>query len=150
MSSGYHLAQLNIGTALDSMESEVMKEFTDNLELINGIGENSPGFVWRLKDESGDATAIEFTDDPNVLVNLTVWQDPQSLKDFVFKTQHATFLARKKEWFKPVSEATYVLWWIPEGHIPSLEEAKAKLDHLNEHGESPSAFSFKKLYGPHG
>ena len=82
--------------------------------------------------------------------NLTVWQDPQSLKDFVFKTQHATFLARKKEWFKPVSEATYVLWWIPEGHIPSLEEAKAKLDHLNEHGESPSAFSFKKLYGPQG
>jgi hypothetical protein len=150
MSSGYHLAQLNIGTALDSMESEVMKDFTDNLELINGIGENSPGFVWRLKDESGDATAIEFTDDPNVLVNLTVWQDPQSLKDFVFKTQHATFLARKKEWFKPVSEATYVLWWIPEGHIPSLEEAKAKLDHLNEHGESPSAFSFKKLYGPQG
>ena len=70
MSSGYHLAQLNIGTALDSMESEVMKDFTDNLELINGIGENSPGFVWRLKDESGDATAIEFTDDPNVLVNL--------------------------------------------------------------------------------
>lgn len=150
MSSGYHLAQLNIGTALDSMESEVMKDFTDNLELINGIGENSPGFVWRLKDESGDATAIEFTDDPNVLVNLTVWQDLQSLKDFVFKTQHATFLARKKEWFKPVSEATYALWWIPEGHIPSLEEAKAKLDHLNEHGESPSAFSFKKLYGPQG
>ena len=142
----YHLAQLNIATALASMDSGVMKDFAENLERINGIGEASPGFVWRLKDDSGDATSIQVYDDPNILVNLTVWQDADALKYFLFKTDHAQFLKRKKEWFKPVREANYVLWWVPVGHIPNVLEAKAKLEYLREHGDSPQAFSFKKLF----
>lgn len=144
--SGYQLAQLNIATALAAMDSDIMKDFVDNLEHINGIGEASPGFVWRLKDESGDATAIQVYDDPNKIVNLTVWQDPDSLKQFLFKIEHAQFLKRKKEWFKPVKEATYVLWWIPHGHIPDVLEAKDKLEYLIANGESADAFSFKRLY----
>lgn len=143
---GFHLAQLNIATALAPMESHVMKDFVDNLEKINGIGEASPGFVWRLKDESGDATSIQVYDDPNIIINLTVWQDPESLKHFLFKTEHAQFLKRKKEWFQPVKEATYVLWWIPQGHVPDVQEAKVKLEHLIANGDSAEAFSFKKLF----
>lgn len=144
--SGYHLAQLNIATALASMDSPIMKDFVDNLEYINGIGEASPGFVWRLKDESGDATSIQVYHDPNIIVNLTVWEDPDSLKQFLFKTDHAQFLKRKKEWFKPVKEATYVLWWVPKGHIPDVIEAKERLEYLNNNGESAEAFSFRKLF----
>ena len=142
----YHLAQLNIATALDSMESELMKDFVDNLERINVLGEDSPGFVWRLKDDTGNATSIPVYDDPKVIANLTVWEDPESLKNFIFKTDHANFLKRKKEWFVASREATYVLWWITAGHLPDLEEAKAKLEYLRAHGETAQAFSFKKLF----
>lgn len=144
--SQYHLAQLNIATAIASMESEVMSEFVENLERINQLGEDSPGFVWRLKDETGDATSIQVYDNPNVIVNLTVWQDPDSLKHFIFKTDHANFLKRKKQWFESSREATYVLWWIPAGHLPDLAEAKGKLEHLRDHGETTHAFSFKRLF----
>ncbi len=144
--SQFHLAQLNIATALADMDSPVMKEFVDNLERINQLGEQSPGFVWRMKDDSGNATAIPVYDDPRIIANLTVWEDPESLKNFLFKTEHAQFLKRKKEWFEPVKEATYVLWWIPAGHQPGLSEAKEKLAWLRQHGESAQAFSFKKLF----
>ncbi|MCC2605263.1 DUF3291 domain-containing protein [Planctobacterium marinum] len=144
--SQFHLAQLNIATALAEMDSPVMKDFVDNLERINLLGEQSPGFVWRMKDDSGNATAIPVYDDPSIIANLTVWQDPESLKNFLFKTEHAQFLKRKKEWFMPVKQATYVLWWIPAGHLPTLPEAKAKLATLREHGETAQAFSFKKLF----
>lgn len=144
--SQFHLAQLNIATALAEMDSPVMKDFVDNLERINQLGEQSPGFVWRMKDDSGNATAIPVYDDPRIIANLTVWQDPESLKNFLFKTEHAQFLKRKKEWFEPVKEATYALWWIPAGHQPSLSEAKEKLAWLRQYGESAQAFSFKKLF----
>lgn len=144
----YHLAQLNIATALASLDSPVMQEFVDNLERINSLGESSPGFVWRMKDDTGNATAIPVYDDPNIIANLTVWRDPESLKSFLFKTEHAHFLKRKKEWFKSVKEATYVLWWIPQGHIPTLSEAKDKLAYLRTNGDTARAFSFKKLFTP--
>lgn len=144
--SQFHLAQLNIATALADMDSPVMKDFVGNLERINQLGEQSPGFVWRMKDDSGNATAIPVYDDPRIIANLTVWEDPESLKNFLFKTDHAHFLKRKKEWFEPVKDASYVLWWIPAGHQPSLSEAKDKLAWLRQHGESAQAFSFKKLF----
>lgn len=144
--SKFHLAQLNIATAIAPLDSPEMADFVNNLERINSLGEQSPGFVWRLKDDSGNATDIIAYDDPRIIANLTVWRDVASLKDFVFKTEHAHFLKRKKEWFKADSQATYVLWWIPEGHIPTLEEAKQKLALLRSQGESAQAFSFKKLY----
>lgn len=142
----YHLAQLNIATALAPLDSPVMQEFVDNLERINLMGECSPGFVWRMKDDTGNATAIPVYDDPNIIANLTVWQNPESLKSFLFKTEHAHFLKRKKEWFKPVKEATYVLWWVPQGHIPTMNEGKDKLAYLRAYGETAKAFSFKKQF----
>ncbi len=143
-----YLAELNIAKAKAGMEDPVMKDFNDNLEPINSLAEASPGFIWRLKDEHGDATSIQVYDDPLIIVNLSVWQDLESLRQFMFKTHHLNFLKRKSEWFEPNEEATYVLWWVPEGHQPSTQEANARLQHLRKHGETPHAFSFRSRFTP--
>lgn len=143
-----HLAQLNIATAKYALEQPEIADFVNNLDKVNELAENSDGFVWRLKDETGNATEIAATDDPNLLVNMSVWTDPEALKNFMFRTIHRDFMRRKKEWFHPEAMDTYVLWWIEEGHQPSVEEAMARLEHLREHGDTPYAFTFKSNYGP--
>ncbi|UPR30119.1 DUF3291 domain-containing protein [Vibrio crassostreae] len=137
------LAQLNIALAKYPLDAPEIKEFVDNLELVNGIAESSEGFVWRLKDESGDATNIQAFDDPNMIVNMSVWDSVDSLKNFMFRTHHRDFMRRKGDWFHRLPEDTYVLWWIEEGHIPTLEEAIERLEHLREIGDTPYAFTFK-------
>ncbi|CDT88092.1 conserved hypothetical protein [Vibrio coralliirubri] len=137
------LAQLNIALAKYPLDAPEIKEFVDNLELINGIAESSEGFVWRLKDESGDATNIQAFEDPNMIVNMSVWDSVDSLKNFMFRTHHRDFMRRKGDWFHRLPEDTYVLWWIEEDHIPTLEEAIERLEHLREVGDTPYAFTFK-------
>ena len=137
------LAQLNIALAKYPLDAPEIKEFVDNLELVNGIAESSEGFVWRLKDESGDATNIQAFDDPNMIVNMSVWDSVDSLKDFMFRTHHRDFMRRKGDWFHRLPEDTYVLWWIEEDRIPTLEEAIERLEHLREIGDTPYAFTFK-------
>jgi hypothetical protein len=144
----FQLAEINIAKAKGPMDAEVMKVFSDNLEPINQIAESSPGFVWRLKDDSGNATGIQPYDDPDMIINLSVWESIETLKAFMFKTHHIDFLKRKKEWFNDMSEANYALWWVPLGHQPDIEEAKSRLLHLQKNGESKQAFSFKKIYEP--
>ena len=141
-----HLAQLNIAKAKYSLEAPEIKEFIDNLEPINNLAEASDGFIWRLKDESGDATSIQAFDDPDMIVNMSVWDSIDALKDFMFRTHHRDFLRRKKEWFHNLAEDSYVLWWVPVGHIPSVEEAIAKLEFLRENGDTAHAFSFKSNF----
>jgi hypothetical protein len=142
----FHLAQVNIGIAKGEMDREVMKVFADNLDPINAIAESSKGFVWRLKDDGGNATDISFSDNPNELVNMSVWESVETLKHFMFKTHHIDFLKRKKEWFETPTQATYVLWWIPAGHFPTIEEAKQKLALIRQNSETVEAFSFKKVF----
>ena len=137
------LAQLNIALAKYPLDAPEIKEFVDNLELVNGIAESSEGFVWRLKDESGDATNIQAFDDPNMIVNMSVWDSVDSLKNFMFRTHHRDFMRRKGYWFHRLPEDTYVLWWIEEDDIPTLEEAIERLEHLREVGDTPYAFTFK-------
>ena len=137
------LAQLNIALAKYPLDEREIKEFVDNLELVNGIAESSEGFVWRLKDESGDATNIQAFDDPNMIVNMSVWDSVDSLKNFMFRTHHRDFMRRKGDWFHRLPEDTYVLWWIEADHIPTLEEAIERLEHLREIGDTPYAFTFK-------
>ncbi|OED81927.1 DUF3291 domain-containing protein [Vibrio splendidus] len=137
------LAQLNIALAKYPLDAPEIKEFVDNLELVNGIAESSEGFVWRLKDESDDATNIQAFDDPNMIVNMSVWDSVDSLKNFMFRTHHRDFMRRKGDWFHRLPEDTYVLWWIEEDHIPTLEEAIERLEHLREIGDTPYAFTFK-------
>lgn len=142
----FHLAQVNIGIAKGEMDSEMMKVFADNLDPINAIAESSAGFVWRLKDDAGNATDIAFSGNPKELVNMSVWESVETLKHFMFKTHHIDFLKRKKEWFETPTQANYVLWWVPVGHIPTIEEAKQKLDLIRQNSETTEAFSFKKVF----
>lgn len=142
------LAQLNIAQAKYDLEAPEIKDFVDNIDQVNALAESSDGFIWRLKDESGDATQIQAFSDPRIIVNMSVWRSVEALKDFMFKTHHRDFMRRKQEWFEQMPTASYVLWWIPEGTIPTIEEAKAKLALLREQGETAAAFSFKKHF-PH-
>ena len=140
------LAQLNIAQAKYDLDAPQIKDFVDNLDIVNTTAENTPGFVWRLKDDSGSATNIQAFDDPNMLVNMSIWRDVDSLKDFMFRTHHKGFMRRKGEWFHKLPQANYVMWWIEENHRPTIEEALQRLGHLREHGESAYAFSFKKVF----
>jgi hypothetical protein len=146
--SSYDLAQLNIGIIKDPMDSPVMAEFAANLERINALAERSPGFVWRLQTEDGDATAIRPFEDENMLVNMSVWRDVESLNKYVYSSAHVDVMRRRKQWFERMSEAYLVLWWVPSGHRPSVAEAIAKLETLRTQGPSAEAFTFRQAFAP--
>lgn len=142
----YHLAQLNIAQLIAPLDSPELKDFVDNLERINALAEQSPGFVWRLQTEAGDATAIEHPFADDMIVNMSVWEDVESLHQFVYKTAHAPIMSRRREWFQRMTKAYMVLWWIPAGHEPTLLEAKQRLDLLQQQGPTAQAFTFKKAF----
>lgn len=146
--SAYELAQLNIGIIKGAMDSPVMAQFATNLERINALAERSPGFVWRLKTEAGDATAIRPFPDANMLVNMSVWQDFESLRQYVYHSAHAAIMRRRREWFERMSEAFLVLWWVPRGHRPDISEALARLELLRNGGPQPQAFTFRAAFAP--
>ncbi len=145
----YHLAQLNIATMREPLDSPLMADFVANLERINSLAESSPGFVWRLKDEHGAATTIRPFGD-NVLVNMSVWESIEMLHAFAFRSAHKEIMQRRREWFERMGEAYAVLWWVPVNHAPSVEEAAERLAHLREHGPTPRAFVFSKTFSPPG
>lgn len=148
-STEWHLAQINIGRLNHPVDDPRVAEFMDNLDPINALAEASPGFVWRLKDDSGNATAIRGFEDPTILPNLTVWESIESLKDYVFKTDHAKFLRKRREWFQPMDDLPVLtMWWVPAGHIPTLDEARERVEHLAANGPSAHAFSFRPTFEP--
>ncbi len=144
----YHLAQVNVARMRAPLDDPRMADFVNNLEPINALADTSPGFVWRLQDDAGDATSLRVFDDAMIIVNLSVWEDVAPLKHYVYKSRHVDFVRRRKEWFALFDGAYYALWWVPVGHQPSADEAKRRLFHLRAHGESPTAFSFKKIFAP--
>ncbi|WP_189461860.1 DUF3291 domain-containing protein [Jeongeupia chitinilytica] len=140
--STYQLAQLNIATLLAPLDSPQLAGFVDALDRINALAEATPGFVWRLKDEGGDATAIRhFGDD--VIVNMSVWKGIDALHDYVYRSDHAQIFKRRREWFARMADAYMVLWWVPAGHVPTLAEAAGKLALLQRLGPTPDAFTFR-------
>lgn len=144
----YHIAQLNIARAIAPMDSPVMAEFVALLDEINALADHSPGFVWRLQDGGGNATYIRPFADDRILVNLSVWESVEHLKEFVYKSAHGPVVRRRGEWFEKFDGAYQVLWWVKAGEIPTVEEAKRRLDHLRESGESSYAFTFKRIFAP--
>lgn len=143
--SSHHLAQLNIATMKESLESPSMADFVANLDRINHLAESSPGFIWRLQDEEGDATAIR-PFGPQVLVNMSVWADVESLSQYAFRSAHAEIMRRRREWFEKMSDAYTVLWWVPAGHRPSVAEAAERLRMLRDAGPTPAAFTFRQTF----
>ena len=142
----YHLAQLNIGKILGPIDSPVMAEFVANLDPINSLAEKSPGFVWRLKDDSNNATSIKVYDDDFIIVNMSVWENVDALFQFVYQSQHTEYMKRRKEWFEKMPEMYIALWYVPSGHTPTIQEAVDRLNYLRKHGETPYAFSFRKRF----
>ena len=115
----------------------------DALDPVNAVVDASPGFVWRLQTEDGNATAIRPFDDERLMVNMSVWESLEALRAFTYDDEtHRAVLKRRREWFERL-EIEFVLWWVPAGHIPTLEEAKERLAHLQEHGPTPHAFTFR-------
>jgi hypothetical protein len=146
--SSYELAQLNVGIIKGPMDSPVMAQFAANLERINALAETSPGFVWRLQTEQGDATALRPFDNDMMLVNMSVWRDVESLRAYVYSSAHTDIMRRRREWFERMSEAYLVLWWVPRGHRPPLSEALARLTALRRHGPHAQAFGFRQAFPP--
>ena len=143
--SQYQLAQLNIAHLLAPIDSPVLADFVNNLDRINGLAEAAPGFVWRLQTAEGDATAIkDFGED--YLVNMSVWQDVETLHTFVYQTAHAEIMSRRKQWFARIADAYSVLWWIKAGHRPDTAEARLRLDLLQQQGPTAQAFTFKRRF----
>lgn len=144
--SGYHIAQINIALAKADMASETMSGFVARLDEINALADRAEGFVWRLQESNGDATSIRAFDDPLMLVNMSVWKSLEALKDYVYKSLHVDLIRDRDAWFHKMAEAHQAIWWIPAGHIPSVQEAKEKLEHIRAHGPTPEAFTFSKPY----
>ena len=139
------LAQLNIGVATYPMDNAAMDGFTGNIDRINALADRSERFVWRMVDDTSDtdgALDLRLPGDDDMLVNMSVWKVVRSLYGFVYKTAHAKIIRGKAQWFVPMVRAHMVLWWVPDGHIPTLDEAKARLDNLRAHGATAHAFSF--------
>ena len=132
----FHLAQLNVGAILAPLDSPVMADFANNLDKINALAEASPGFIWRLKDDANNATSIQMFDDERVIVNMSVWETLEHLYQFAYKSMHAEFLKRRKEWFEKMGEMYYVLWYVPAGTVPGVMEARQRLEHLRAHGDT--------------
>ncbi|MEM8797191.1 MAG: DUF3291 domain-containing protein [Pseudomonadota bacterium] len=142
-----HIAQLNIGRTRYDLEDPRIADFVNNLDRVNALAERSPGFVWRLKDDANNATAFRFPGDGETLVNMSVWESAEALEHYVWNTVHKQFYRRKGEWFQPMGENHFVMWPIKPGHLPTLEEAAERLDHLNKHGSTDFAFGWDHL--PH-
>ena len=142
------LAQLNIGIIRGPMDSPLMAQFVANLERINQLAEGAPGFLWRLKTEAGDATAIRPFADERMLVNMSVWRDAEQLRRFVYQSAHLEIMRRRREWFERMAEAYLVLWWVPRGHRPTVAEAIERLGALRRHGPHARAFNFRALFPP--
>jgi hypothetical protein len=145
MSSKYHLAQLNVAVPKASLTSPLMADFVNNLERINALAEDAPGFVWRLQDDAGSATAIRPFDE-STLVNMSVWRDLDTLKQYAYASTHVDFLRRRHEWFERPSDVAVVLWWIPAGHRPDVDEAVQKLQHLRTNGPTADAFTMARPF----
>lgn len=144
--TNFHLAQLNIARILAPMDSPTMAGFAARLDDINALADSAPGFVWRLQTESGNATEIKAFNDDWLLVNMSVWESVEQLKTFTYNTAHAEVMRQRRQWFEPHTEMYMALWWIPAGHIPTVEEAKERLSHLQKNGESEYAFTFKRVF----
>jgi hypothetical protein len=139
------LAQLNIGRLRYPTDDPRMADFMNNLDLVNSLAERSNGFIWRLKDDSGNATNIRPFDDPRIAVNLSVWESIEALERFVWLTVHKRFYGRKQEWFDKMDGPHFVMWRVPVGHRPTVHEAKSRLEYLATRGPTDYAFGWESV-----
>lgn len=146
MPQRFHLAQVNIARLRAPIDDPLLSGFVARLDDVNALADAAPGFVWRLQTDAGNATALRPYDDDRILFNLSVWESPERLRDFVYRSAHVEVMRQRKSWFERFDGPYYALWWVSTGHVPSIDEAKERLEHLRAYGESAYSFSFAKLY----
>ena len=145
--AGHHIAQLNIARMKFPLDAPQMADFGARLDEVNALADAAPGFVWRLQTDAGDASAIDIFG-ADLLVNMSLWESIPALQDFAFRSAHRHVLARREEWFEPMREAWSVLWWLPAGELPTLEDAARRLERLRREGPTGSAFTFRQRFEP--
>jgi len=144
----WHLAQFNFARLRKAMDHPDTANFADGLDPINELADSSPGFVWRLEDDSGNSTAIEYAGDPSRLINLSVWESVEALREFTFHPAHVEFMRRRLDWFEKRTGVHLVMWWVPAEHRPTLDECDQRLRLLGENGPSAEAFTFRLTFAP--
>lgn len=142
----YHIVQFNYARIRAELDDPVMEGFVSQLQYINNLADTSPGFVWRLQTEKGDSTDIRPYEDDRLLVTFSIWESIDALYQFVYRDQHAAIMRRRRRWFEHIEGFYIVLWWAPAGDVPSMDEAKARMEHLQRHGPTPYAFTFEKRF----
>lgn len=145
-SRNYYIAQVNIASMKAPLNDPIMAEFVAALDEINALADRSPGFVWRLQSDEGNATNLRPYNDDRILFNLSAWESLEQLQAYVYKSAHTQVMRRRRQWFEKFEGMYLALWWIEVGHIPTVAEAKQRLEYLNKHGESEWAFTFKRPF----
>jgi len=140
------LAQINIGRLVAPPDDPRVADFVNALDEINALAERSPGFVWRLKSDSGNALDIRYSEDPLEALNMSVWESVESLLSYAYNSKHVEFFRRRAEWFEKHAKPHYCLWWVPEGHVPTVAEGIERLEHYREHGATEYAFWFSQRF----
>ncbi len=142
----HQLAQINIGRLIAPIDDPKIAEFVAQLEPVNALADRAPGFVWRLKSESGNATDIAYNDDPFVIVNMSVWESPEALQDFAYRSDHIKVFRDRAKWFEKMDKPNYCLWWVPSGHVPSVAEGRERLERYQTQGATPYSFWFSQRF----
>src|SRR5262245_24971742 len=142
----WHLAEMNVARAVAAPDGPELAEFVGGLAAINALADAAPGFVWRFAGPDPEAPAAAASADPLLLLNLSVWQTPEALFDYVYKSAHTAFMLKRRQWFEKPTQAHMVLWWVPAGHRPGLEEGLKRLELLRRAGPTPEAFTFKQRF----
>jgi hypothetical protein len=144
--SNLHIAQVNIASVKAPLDDPCMADFVARLDDLNALADQSPGFVWRLQTPEGNATYLRPYEDDRILVNMSVWETIEQLQRYVYHSAHAELLGQRHSWFEKLAGAYLALWWAPAGHRPGMQEAKQRLAHLEAHGPSPVAFTFRNRF----
>ena len=146
MSSSFHLAQINVGRLLAAIDDPKIADFVNQLDEINALAEAAPGFVWRLKSDSGNATDVVFNDDPLMIVNMSVWQSVEALRDYTYTSRHVEVFRKRADWFEKMEKPHYCLWWVPADHTPTVAEGRERLEHYQKHGATEHSFWFSQRF----
>ena len=144
----FQIAQVNVARLREPLDHPSSRAFVAGLEPINALADHSPGFVWRLQTDGGDATSLRVFDDDMIIVNMSVWESLAALRAFVFGSEHAAYLRRRAEWFERLGAAATALWWVVPGTTPTLDEATSRLESVRSLGATPSAFTLREVFDP--
>ena len=142
----YHLAQINIARLIAPLDDPKLADFVAQLDPVNAGADHAPGFVWRLQSSSGNATDIAYSDDPFVIVNMSVWESIEALHDYAYAAQHMQAFRDRAKWFEKMEKPHYCLWWVTAGHIPTVAEGRERLEHYQGHGATPYSFWFSQRF----